>query len=680
MGATFLKNITYSTLCGEAKPGETAILRNPLVAKGELRQKMHLGCETMWDAFEINFKLNRQKNNFIGYRKKINKENLEKKYTWITYEQAKIKIENFSRGLSILNLCPEINFENDEKFRFLGIYSRNKPEWVLSYLGAIRDSITIVTIYDTLGDIALEHIFEQTKIITTVIEIKSVKKILQLAKKNKTYNLKNLIVIDIEDDEETINNLKNLNFNIFSWEEICEKGKNNEKNIILKKPLPENISTINYTSGTTGKPKGAKINHKSILLNTDVIEMLGFFPKTNDIYLSFLPYAHIMETLIFAVLLSRGVQIGIYNGNPLKLVEDFKILKPTATCVVPKIFQRIYEGINNGLNKKSALIKKIFNKAVDIKIKDFNQYGILNNVLFDNLFFKDVRENFGGNLRFMLVGSAPMDSYILNYLRCVLSCEIVEGYGQTEDVAGVLLAKTYDPVTHHVGGPGFSCELKLIDHPELDYTSKDVDKETGIPHPRGELCVRGPILFKGYFRDEEKTKEAIDEDGWLHTGDICELITEHGNALRIIDRAKNIFKMQQGEYVAPEKIENIYSSCKYVLQMFIYGDSLQSFLIAILVPESNAVIEFLQKKGIKNVNKENYKDYFNDIDLNNDIVEQLNKFGRENDLKGFELPKKVYLCKENFSIENQILTPTMKIRRAFAKERFANEIRKLYSN
>ena len=408
--------------------------------------------------------------------------------------------------------------------------------------------------------------------------------------------------------------------------------------------------------------------------------MLGFFPKTNDIYLSFLPYAHIMETLIFAVLLSRGVQIGIYNGNPLKLVEDFKILKPTATCVVPKIFQRIYEGINNGLNKKSALIKKIFNKAVDIKIKDFNQYGILNNVLFDNLFFKDVRENFGGNLRFMLVGSAPMDSYILNYLRCVLSCEIVEGYGQTEDVAGVLLAKTYDPVTHHVGGPGFSCELKLIDHPELDYTSKDVDKETGIPHPRGELCVRGPILFKGYFRDEEKTKEAIDEYGWLHTGDICELITEHGNALRIIDRAKNIFKMQQGEYVAPEKIENIYSSCKYVLQMFIYGDSLQSFLIAILVPESNAVIEFLQKKGIKNANKENYKDYFNDIDLNNDIVEQLNKFGRENDLKGFELPKKVYLCKENFSIENQILTPTMKIRRAFAKERFANEIRKLYSN
>ena len=680
MGATFLKNITYSTLCGEAKPGETAILRNPLVAKGELRQKMHLGCETMWDAFEINFKLNRQKNNFIGYRKKIDKNNIENKFTWMTYEEANTKLENFSKGLNIMKLCPEIKLKNEEPMRFLGIYSRNKPEWLIAYLGAIRDSITIVTIYDTLGDIALEHIFEQTQIITVVIEIKAMKKMLKLAEQNKTYKIKNLIVIDKEDDEESVKNLENLGFNVFAWEEIIENGEKNGKNIILKKPLPENISTINYTSGTTGKPKGAKINHKSIILNSDVIEMLGLYPKTSDVYLSFLPYAHIMETLILGVLLSRGVQIGIYNGNAHKLLEDFQILKPTATCVVPRIFQRIYEGINAKLNQRSPIIKKIFNRAIDIKIRDYNETGSLKNILFDNLFFNEVKKTFGGRVRFMLVGSAPMDSYLLNYLRCALSCEIVEGYGQTEDVAGVLLAKTYDPATQHLGGPGFSCELKLIDHPELDYTSKDIDKETGIPHPRGELCVRGPILFKGYLRDEEKTKESLDSDGWLHSGDICELLTEHGNALRIIDRAKNIFKLQQGEYIAPEKIENIYSGCKYVLQIFIYGDSLKSFLIAILVPQSEAVIGFFHKKGIKNVNNDNYQNYFNDSDLIKDIIEELDKFGRANDLKGFELPKKVYLYKESFSIENQLLTPTMKIRRNIAKEKFSNEIKQLYES
>ena len=680
MGATLLKNVTYCTLCGEAKPGETAILRNPLVANGELRQKMHLGCETMWDAFEINFKLNRQKNNFIGYRKKIDKSKIENKYTWITYEEANIKLENFSRGLSVMGLCPEITLKNEPTMRFLGIYSRNRPEWILSYLGAIRDSITIVTIYDTLGDVALEHIFEQTQVITIVVEIKALKKMLQLAEQNKTYKVKNLIVIDKEDDEESAKTLENLGFNIFAWEEVCEKGKNEGKDIILKKPLPESISTINYTSGTTGKPKGAKINHRSIILNSDVIEMLGLYPKTTDVYLSFLPYAHIMETLILGVLLSRGVQIGIYNGNAQKLVEDFQILRPTATCVVPRVFQRIYDGINAKLNKFSPIIKKLFNRAIDIKIKDYNETGILKNFLFDNLFFKEVRKTFGGRLRFMLVGSAPMDSYLLNYLRCALSCEIVEGYGQTEDVAGVLLAKTYDPVTQHLGGPGFSCELKLIDHPELDYTSKDVDKETGIPHPRGELCVRGPILFKGYLRDEEKTKESLDKDGWLHSGDICELLTEHGNALRIIDRVKNIFKLQQGEYIAPEKIENIYSGCKYVHQMFIYGDSFKSFLIAILVPQSDAVIEFFHKKGNKKVDSDNYKNYFNEPDLIKDILEEFDKFGRANDLKGFELPKKVYLFNEDFSIENQLLTPTMKIKRNIAKERFANEIKKLYEN
>ena len=320
MGATLLKNITYSTLCGEPKTGESSILRNPFVANGELRQKMHLGCETMWDSFEINFKLGRQKNNFIGYRKKTDKDNLENKFTWMNYEEANEKLLNFSRGLSVMNLCPPIQLENEDPMRFLGIYSRNKPEWLLSYLGAIRNSITIVTIYDTLGDIALAHIFEETKLTTVVIEIKSLTKMLQLAQQNKTYQIKNLIVIDKEDDEDTAKSLDVLGFNVYDWEEIVEKGKIDGQNIALTKPTPESISTINYTSGTTGKPKGAKINHKSIILNTDVIEMLGLYPQTSDVYLSFLPYAHIMETLIIAVCLSRGVQIGIYNGNILKLV------------------------------------------------------------------------------------------------------------------------------------------------------------------------------------------------------------------------------------------------------------------------------------------------------------------------------------------------------------------------
>ena len=156
------------------------------------------------------------------------------------------------------------------------------------------------------------------------------------------------------------------------------------------------------------------------------------------------------------------------------------------------------------------------------------------------------------------------------------------------------------------------------------------------------------------------------------------IIPEHGNAFRIIDRVKNMFKLQQGEYISPEKIENKLESCKYIQQIFIYGDSLQNYLVGILVPKPKDVIEFLQKKGIENISKENYKDYFEDEDLINDILNEINDFSRHNDIKGFEIIKKVYLSKEDFTIDNNLLTTTLKIRRHIAKKHFLKEIERMY--
>ena len=678
MGASLLKNITYGTYISQPKEGETGILRNPIVAKSELRKTMHLNCDTVWEAFEINIKNKSDKKNFIGYRKKIKKDVLEKKFTWITYGEANEILHNFSRGLNVLNLCPKMTFEDESlSFRLLGIYSRNKKEWLLSYLGAMRDSITVLTIYDTLGEKAIEFILEQSQVITIVIEVKSLKKIYQLANENKTFQVKNLIVIDKEDDEETAKKLELLGFNIYTWESIVETGKKEGQDLILTKPKPDDIVLINYTSGTTGLPKGVKVSHRNIVVNVDVIEMIGFYVGEKDSYLSYLPYAHIMESLIITVAFSHGAPVGIYNGNPANLVEDLQLLKPTAMCAVPRIFQRIYDGINEKLKKKPLLVRKIFQKALDLKIKDYTETGILKNVLFDNLIFKQVRNSFGGRLRFMLVGSAPCDSYLLNFLRCALSCEIVEGYGQTEDMAGVLLTRTFDPITQHLGGPGFSCEVKLKDVPELGYSVDFYDKDIGKSRPSGELCVRGPIVFKGYFRDQEKTKEAIDESGWLHSGDIACIIPEHGNAIKIIDRVKNIFKLQQGEYISPEKIENIFSGCKYIENIFIYGEPLQSYLIAIIYPKAQDIIELLLKNE-KEVDQDNYKNYFENKEIKAEILKEIDKFGRSNDLKGFEIPKKIFLCKEPFSVKNQIITPTMKIRRHMAKKFFEKEIKELY--
>ena len=312
-------------------------------------------------------------------------------------------------------------------------------------------------------------------------------------------------------------------------------------------------------------------------------------------------------------------------------------------------------------------------------MRDYLNTGMYKNILLDNLVFQEVRKSTGGRLRFMLVGSAPVEGYILNFLRCALSVEIMEGYGQTEDVGGVLLSNTCDPVTGHLGGPGYWAEIKLVDQPELGYTSKNIEPKSGKLRPSGELCVRGPTVFKGYFRDEEKTKNAVDEDGWLHSGDIAMIIPEHGNSMKIVDRVKNIFKLQQGEYISPEKIENIYLNCKYIEQIFVHGDTLKSYLICIVYPKKDDVIEFLKSKGIQNIDKNNFKNYFDDKDLKDEIIKVMDKFGREKNLVGFELPKKIFLTKEPFSIENQIMTPTMKLRRHIAKKIFEKQINELYN-
>jgi len=201
----------------------------------------------------------------------------------------------------------------------------------------------------------------------------------------------------------------------------------------------------------------------------------------------------------------------------------------------------------------------------------FKKTGKTSSWFYDTLVFKKMRDQLGGKVKYMTSGSAPINPETLNFLRIAFSAQVQEGYGHTESCGITCITDAMDLTFGHVGGVAPSQELKLVDVPEMQYHATDKD-EAGVPCPRGEICIRGHNVFKGYYKNMKKTGETVDNDGWLHTGDIGVLFPN--GALKIIDRKKNIFKLSQGEYVAPEKIENIYISIPHVAEVFVYGDSL----------------------------------------------------------------------------------------------------------
>lgn len=686
MGNTFGKEkkpFQYGVfLDNPPKENESKILRRPDVANSSLYKSDQYGLGSFIAAFDRCL-LKFPNKNFLGTRKHIQKDEYGE-YEWKTFAQIDELSNYFLYGINELNLCPEIDFEDPkETYKFLGIYSKNREEWIVADLGCQKNSITIVTIYDTLGVKAIEYIFNQTLLTSILMESKTLNKIIGLKKENKVGHLENIIVLPCENDDEMETNFKickELGFNMYYYSEIIERGKefdlNNKIKPQFQKATPETILTFCYTSGTTGNPKGAMIPNNCLLSAITAMECVGPSLTEDDVYYSYLPLAHIMEQLIITATVVFGCSVGFFSGSPLRFSEDCQHLHPTFFCGVPRVFTKVYDLIMKNINQKNIILKNIIYKAIETKLYNYEKYGVLYHVIYDALLFNKIKIMLGGNLKWMLVGSAPMPREVIKFLRIAFCCPIVEGYGQTEDCAGVLLSHVSDTSSGHLGGLSGCCELKLVDIPELKYTSKDVN-EKGIVEPRGEICIRGSNVFKGYFRDPEKTKEALDEDGWLHSGDVGLIMTSFGNAVRIIDRKKNIFKISQGEYIATDKVEDCLSGSKYVNQICIYGKGTKSYIISIIVPEKKECISFLREKGIE-VNNDNIEEYYDKEILIKEILQDLDIIGRKNDLKGFEIPKEIYLSKEPFTSENNLLTPTMKLKHSEIIKKFEKEIEEMY--
>ncbi|CCF59309.1 hypothetical protein KAFR_0G02780 [Kazachstania africana CBS 2517] len=591
----------------------------------------------------------------LGYRP-YNKltNNWENYYKFDTYSQIFERCQDFGSG--IISLIS--GSSRDKKSFIVSILSQNNPEWVISDISCQIYSLTTTALYETLDPETLQYILNLTESPVLIFTMNNLAKIINSIPFLK--HLKILICMDdlSKDEISIINNsiLHSKKLALYSFKQVEQIGQ-----LVKFEPIPpkpESIYTICFTSGTTGLPKGVELTQQNITAGLafafSAFDLEDF--DKNQLYdMCFLPLTHIFQRMITMYGLSIGLGIGfLHKPDPTVLIEDLKILKPNVLAVVPRILSKIESQIK--LSIASSTMKQISLKLMK---------PIISQKIRDSLGFT--------NIAYLVTGSAPISKSTLIFLREILDIGVRQGYGMTETFAGICLSQTDEPKKSigSSGAIGITSELKLKDVADMNYFTKDL---------KGEILLRGPQIFAKYYKNEKDTNASIDQDGWFSTGDVG-FVDENGR-LHIIDRVKNFFKLSQGEYIAPEKIENSYlSSCPFINQIFIYGNSFESYLIGILSIDPEIVKSLLVGKKLispKATIEELIDLLNNDKFLKRQLLSLINKTLEGKNLLSFEKIHNFYVGVDLLKVEDNIITPTLKIKRHQATQFFKNELDILY--
>ncbi|KAK4558223.1 hypothetical protein RGQ29_007832 [Quercus rubra] len=637
----------------DEKPAVGPVYRNSL-SKNEFPPP-DPNISTAWDVFSVSVEKNPQ-NRMLGWRKFV--DGKLGPYVWKTYKEVYDEVMCIGSALRASGAEPGSR---------VGIYGSNCPQWIMAMEACNAHSLVCVPLYDTLGPGAVNFILDHAEVDFVFVQDKKVKELLNPDCKS-AQRLKIMVCFTSLTEEEK-NKAAEIRIKPHSWNEFLNMGKETPSEICP--PQAFHICTIMYTSGTSGDPKGVVLTHENIasfIRGMDLF-MAQFEDKMNedDVYLSFLPLAHILDRVIEEYFFRNGASVGYYHGDLNALLDDLMELKPTLFGGVPRVFERVHEGIKKALQELNPVRRKIFDILYRHKLA-WMKFGCKQknaSPLADLLAFRKIKARLGGRVRLILSGGAPLSSEVEEFLRVTCCAFVVTGYGLTETCGPTTMGFPDEMcMIGTVGTPTLYNELRLEEVPEMGYNPLG-------ERACGEICVRGKSVFSGYHKNPELTRESI-KDGWFHTGDIGEMLPN--GVVKIIDRKKNLIKLSQGEYVALEHLENVYVITPIVEDIWVYGNSFKSKLVAVVIPhEENA-----KKWAYSNGHVGSFAELCSLDQLKNYVLAELKFTAERNKLRGFEQIKGIILDPLPFDMERDLVTATMKKKRNKLLKLYQAQIDKLY--
>ncbi|MDZ7334758.1 MAG: long-chain fatty acid--CoA ligase [candidate division KSB1 bacterium] len=566
-------------------------------------------------------------------------------YQSISYQEFGAIVKDLALGLASLGV---------KKGDRVALLSENRPQWAFSDFAILSLGAINVPIYPSLLPKQIEYILNdsESKIIITSTKDQT-DKVIQILSELPV--LKYVVYMDDE-----ISHPKALSF-----QQVMERGKEfgsqhpEYYDQVTRAIQPDDPAGIIYTSGTTGSPKGAVLTHKNFLSNVQGgTATLHIGPE--DTFLSFLPLCHVFERMggHFCPI-SVGATIA-YAESIDTVAQNLVEVKPTIMTSVPRLFEKMYARVLDNARAGGPIKQKIFDWAIKtgekyVKAKSKGKVGAVLQAKYNlahKLVFSKLHERVGGRLRFFVSGGAPLPKEIGEFFHYA-GIKILEGYGLTES-SPVIALNPEDKFKFGTVGPALvkgGVEIKIADD--------------------GEILTRGPHVMKGYYKKPAETKEAIDADGWLHTGDIGYL--DEDGYLTITDRKKNIIVTSGGKNIPPAPIENLLLTSPLIDQVLVIGDK-RKFLSALIVPNFELVQNYAQEQNIP------FKDN-QELVTNPQIVQYIGKEVERlcANLARFEQVKAFRLMPKPFTIEEGELTPTLKIKRKLVEEKYAELIDSIYA-